>query len=130
MSNFHVSFPELISRPSPRPHASNLSAARLLDRCISSNVGYNEQIKNVATDSVRFVDLLLSIFIKKSCRRAYSRVTTRSGPDLLAVPSTQLMAWLLKCLCEDPMQLMFISVELESMYFVGYGIELSSRQLA
>lgn len=40
--------------------------------------------KNVATDSVGFVDLLLSIFIKKNCRRAYGRVTTCSGSDLLA----------------------------------------------
>jgi hypothetical protein len=97
MSNFHASFPELMSCPSPRPHESNLSAARLLNWCISSNVAYNEQIKNVAADSVGFVDLLLSIFIRKSCRRAYNRATTCSGSDLLAESSAQLISSLMKC---------------------------------
>lgn len=64
--------------------------------CISSDVGYNKQIESVTTDSVASVHLLLSIFIKKSCRRASSCVTTLSGLELLAVSSAQLMAWPMK----------------------------------
>lgn len=96
MSNLRVSFPELVSRKAHVHRQARLSAARSLDRCISSGVGYNEQITSVATDSVGFVDLLLSISIK-SCRRAYGRVTTRSGSDFLALTTAQLMAQPMEC---------------------------------